>query len=230
MDALIKAKLQVGDRVVAFHQDHPPMNAGMQAAVTNLEAALAEARRLDQLYRSGKATAGASVVTKADLRVTIRDGISLLVGLAESARAIRKDIRITLRQPYLKADAEKFVNDSREALVVARGVEDVLTGFGLPEGLLDAIDAALTQLTARAKEKELGRNMQVGATVGIDRATAEVMRLLRQLDRLNRFRYKNDPEALTAWRRARNLPYPTRREDRAKALPKTIGGSETKAS
>ena len=229
MDALIKAKLQVGDRVVAFHLDHPPMNDGMKAAVINLEAALAEARRLDQQYRSGKVTEGISVITKADLRVTIRDGISLLVGLAEIATAVRPDVRITLRQPYLKADAEKFVNDSREALVTARGVEDLLTGFGLPEGLLEALDAALTQLTARAKEKELGRNLQVGATAKLDRVTAEVMRLLRQLDRLNRFRYKNDPEALTAWRRARNLPYPTRREDRAKALPKLIGGPGTKA-
>lgn len=230
MDALIKAKLQVGDRVVAFHHDHPPMNEGMRVAVVTLEAALAEARRLDEMHRSGKTAAHVSVLTKAGLRVTIRDGISLLVGLAESAMDVRKDVQIVIRAPYLKADAEQFVNDSREALIQARGAEEILTGFGLPEGLLADLDAAITQLTSRNREKELGRNMQVGATAGLDRVTAEVMRVLRQLDRLNRFRYRRDPDGLAAWQRARTLPYPKRREDRAKALPKTIGTKEVKAS
>ena len=230
MDALIKAKLQVGDRVVAFHLDRPPMNEGMQVAVVGLETALAEARRLDDLHRAGKSNSEVAVLTKADLRVTIRDGISLIAGLADSAMRMRRDVVLDIKMPYLKGHLETFVGDCRRALAIAHGAEDILKAFGMPDTLLAELDAALVQLTTRAKEKELGRNVQVGATAGLDRVTAQIMRYLRQLDRLNRFRYRNDPDALTAWRRARTLPPSTKPKDREKILPRFIGGAETQAN
>ena len=35
------------------------------------------------------------------------------------------------------------------------------------------------------------------------------MQLVRQLDALNRFRFRKDAEALGAWRSARNVAWPT---------------------
>jgi hypothetical protein len=66
--------------------------------------------------------------------------------------------------------------------------------------MLDEFEAALNT-------KHAGQAAHVGAHADLEAVTAEIMQLVRQLDSLTEFRFRNDAEALAAWRSARNIPW-----------------------
>lgn len=217
MDALIRIKLEVGGRVVGFCRAHPSDNPGLNEAVDRLEGLLARAKSLDAQHRKGEIVVRASVLNKTDLRVTIRDGIALVAGLAGIASEEQPDLEVRIRTPLLKDNQPAFVTASRVAVEQARSVEPLLRTYGLPETLLTELSAALDRFETEVAVKETGRNTQVGATADLDKVTGQVMRILRQLDRLNRHRFRGNAELLAAWTRARNLPYPAREKAELKA-------------
>ncbi|MDZ4864114.1 MAG: hypothetical protein SGJ01_11785 [Gemmatimonadota bacterium] len=216
MDALIRIKLEVGDRVVGFCRTHPSDNPGLNTALEKLEGRLARATLLDEQHRNGEITVKASVLNKTDLRATIRDGLVLVAGLAEAAEGEQPDLAVRVRVPLLKVSQTSFVNAARVAVRQAMDVEPLLKSYGLPDTLLAELSAALDRIDTTEDAKEAGRNAQVGATADLDKVTGEIMRILRQLDRLNRHLFREDAELMAAWKRARNLPFPARE----KAVPK----------
>jgi len=220
MDALIRIKLDVGGRVVGFCHAHPSDNPGLNAAVGKLEDRLARANVLDQQHESGQIAVKASVLTKGGLRATVRDGLILVAGLAEAAVGEQPDLEVRIKAPPIKISRKEFVNRARVAVQQATDVEALLKEYGLPDTLLAELSAAIDRIEATEGAKEVGRNAQVGASADLDKVTGEVMRILRQLDRLNRHRFKDDAELLAAWRYARNIPRPSRDKPEAKTPPK----------
>jgi hypothetical protein len=220
MDSLIQIKLEVGGRVVGFCHAHPSDNPGLNAAVVKLEDRLTRARVLDQQHESGQIAVKASVLTKGGLRATVRDGLILVAGLAEAAAAEQPDLVVRIKVPKDKMSRAEFVTKARVAVAEATEVEPLLKQYGLPDTLLAEITAAIDRIEATESAKEVGRNSQVGASADLDKVTAEVMRLLRQLDRLNRHRFRDDAELLAAWVRARNIPLPSHDKPEVKPAPK----------
>lgn len=220
MDALIRIKLEVGGRVVGFCHAHPSDNPGLNAAVGKLEDRLARANALDQQHESGQITVKASVLTKGGLRATVRDGLILVAGLAEAAVGEQPDLAVRIKAPPLRRSRTEFVNSARVAVQQATEVAALLKEYGLPDTLLAELSEAIDRIETTEGAKESGRNAQVGASADLDKVAGEVMRILRQLDRLNRHRFKNDAELLAAWKRARNLPLPVRDKPEAKTPPK----------
>jgi hypothetical protein len=58
-----------------------------------------------------------------------------------------------------------------------------------------------------------GRAAQVGAQAELDAVTSEIMLIVRQLDALNRFRFRSDAESLAAWKSAREVAWPAPYKD-----------------
>jgi hypothetical protein len=57
----------------------------------------------------------------------------------------------------------------------------------------------------RAQRKHAGR---AAARAELEAVTAEVMLIVRQLDALNRFRFRSDAESLAGWKSARDVAWP----------------------
>ncbi len=220
VDALIQIKMEVGGRVVGFCHAHPSDNPGLNAAVEKLEGRLQRAAVLDAQQQGGEIVVHASVLNKSDLRVTIRDGLSLVAGLAEAASEEQPDLAVRIRVPNLRTDRATFVSSARVAVAQAREVEPLLRSYGLPDTLLTELADALDRFESTEDTKELGRSAHVGATADLHKVAGEVMRILRQLDKLNRHRFRGDAELLAAWKRARNLPFTSRAKPEAKGPPK----------
>lgn len=220
MDSLIRIKLEVGSRVVGFCHAHPSDNPGLNAAVAKLEGRLARAVVLDAQNRSGKIAVDASVLNKGGLKETIHDGLVLVAGLADAASEEQPDMAVRIRVPKIKISLPVFISSARVAVKQAQDVEGLLKSYGLPDTLLAELSAALDRLESTEGAKESGRNAQVGATADLDKVAGEVMRILRQLDKLNRHRFRGDAELLAAWTRARNLPFTSRVKPDTKEPPK----------
>ncbi len=214
MDSLIKLQLEAGERVIAFSDSHPTDIPGIVEAVDRLRERVARAGALDTQYRTGVITVESSVLTKTDLRVTIRDGIAMLADLAQAAVADKKDLPIRIRTPRLRSEEKDFLSASRIAIAQAQENSAILTRYGLTPTLLDELSAATSQLESARGQKDVGRNAHTGATADLDRVAADVSRILRQLHKLNRVRFKGDTETLTVWNRVRRIPRPSRGQEK----------------
>jgi hypothetical protein len=71
-----------------------------------------------------------------------------------------------------------------------------------------AAGAALDKFEQTLNEKHNGRAAHVGARAELEAVTSEIMLIVRQLDALNRFRFRSDAESLAAWKSARDVAWP----------------------
>jgi hypothetical protein len=78
----------------------------------------------------------------------------------------------------------------------------------MPDPFPDDLGRMLGEFEAAINGRHAGQAAHVGAHADLEAVTAEIMQLVRQLDALNQFRFRNDAEALGAWRSARNVPWP----------------------
>jgi hypothetical protein len=112
--------------------------------------------------------------------VTIRDGLSLLAGLAQAVAEEQPELAVRIRGPAFKDNLRAFVGAARVALSQAEEVETLLKGYGLPDTLLAGLPAAVDRLDSSETAREAGRNAHVGATADLDKVTGVIMRVLRQ--------------------------------------------------
>ncbi len=80
-----------------------------------------------------------------------------------------------------------------------------LVKHGLVEPLLDDLGRLLDELDAVSERGQEARRVHVGATAQLEVASSEVVRLVKALGGLNRYRFVNDPELLAQWESASNV-------------------------
>ena len=226
MDALVAMKLAAGERAVGVLQLRPGENAGELAAVGLVEASLAEARLLTERVLASEGDVAAAVLAKHRLKLEIRDDLALVATLLASAEARQAGLLVEVRVPRRRAPLRDFIAASRVSLGRAREVEGLLVTYGLPDGLLELIATALTDLAAAEQAKERALSAQVTATAGLTRVAGQVMQLLRQLDVLVRYRLRGDAAALVTWQRARRLPLPRKGRGEGSAAPAAGVGAD----
>lgn len=78
----------------------------------------------------------------------------------------------------------------------------------MPEGFLGELNAALDGYEQVLNQQHAGRAAHVGARAELEAVTAEIMLIVRQLDALNRFRFRRDAESLAGWKSARDVAWP----------------------
>ena len=78
----------------------------------------------------------------------------------------------------------------------------------MPEGFLDELNAALDRYEQSLNQQHAGRAAHVGARAELEAVTSDIMLIVRQLDALNRFRFRSDAESLAAWKSARDVAWP----------------------
>jgi hypothetical protein len=110
--------------------------------------------------------------------------------------------------PRTKLSHQAFLTRARVAAANGSSHRDLLIRYGMPETFLDELRAVLDQFEHALNEKHNGRAAQVGARAELEAVTSEIMLIVRQLDALNRFRFRKDAESLAAWKSARDVAWP----------------------
>ncbi|CAN5822864.1 hypothetical protein BH24GEM1_BH24GEM1_25070 [soil metagenome] len=138
-----------------------------------------------------------AIASRAVLREEIADTLALLAGVA------RPDTSGS-NQSFLTAPASPRPPRSPTALAH----RELLQRYGIPDSFPDDLGLKLDGFETALNDKHAGQTAHLGANADLEAVTAEIMQLVRQLDALNRFRFRNDPESLGAWRSARNVAWP----------------------
>jgi hypothetical protein len=221
MNFSIRRKLDMAGRVRDFCRTHPDQNPGYTAAVARLEERLARAEALARQEVVGRQTASGAVVNKEQLRIDIHKTIALLAGLAAPAAREERDLAVGIIRPDVNGSHQAFLTRSRVAAASGSTHKELLTRYGMPEGFLDELNTALDRYEQALNQQHAGRAAHVGARAELEAVTAEIMLIVRQLDALNRFRFRKDAESLAAWKSARDVAWP--------AAP-TVGEAEKPAA
>jgi hypothetical protein len=208
MNFTIRRKLDMAGRARDFCRTHPDQNPGYTAATERLEERLARAEALARQEVSGRQTAAGAVVNKEELRLEIHKTIALLAGLAGPASNEERDLSVGIIRPILNGSHQAFLTRSRVAADTASTHKDLLTRYGMPENFLGDLNAALDRYEQALNQQHLGRAAHVGARAELEAVTSEIMLIVRQLDALNRFRFRKDAESLAAWKSARDVAWP----------------------
>lgn len=208
MNFHVRRKLDMAARVRDFCRTHADTNPGYTAAVARLEERLARAEALAQQQVAGKLAVTGAVANKEQLRQEIFNTIALLKGLARPAAKEEPDLAAGILRPPLKLNHQAFLTRARVAADTGSAHQELLARYGMPENFLTELGAALDRFEKALNEKHNGRAAHVGARAELEAVTAEIMLIVRQLDALNRFRFRKDAESLAAWKSARDVAWP----------------------
>ena len=208
MRTTIRLKLEMATRARDFGHDHPDTNPGYVAAVARLEERLARAEALAQQEVAGRQAVVGAVANKDQLRRQVYTTLRLLAGVAVPAALEEPGLNAGIPRPRLHGSNQEFLTLARVAETAATAHRDVLVRHGMPDTFLESLGAMLDRFEAVLNDKHAGRSAHVGARAELDAVTAEIMAVVKLLDALNQFRFRNDAESLGAWRSARNVAWP----------------------
>ena len=197
-----------GGRVAQFQLDHPNPAPAAQAAVQSLATLVAEGRTLlDQQQRSGLAVELA-VDTKADLRRAIISDTQDLARIATVAALRQPEVAFTLEPPSSNTGQVRFLSMARVVLDTASTNKALLETYGMADGTLEALGAALSRYEALVSGQATSRTERVGAVARLEVLAKEIILVLRQLDVMERRRLRDNAELLAAWKNARDIHWP----------------------
>ena len=208
MNFTIRRKLDMAARVRDFCRTHPGQNPAFTAAVERLDERLVRAEALAQQQVTGLIAVSGAVANQEQLRLDIRKTVVLLAGLAGAAAPEARDLRVGIVRPDVNSSHQAFLTRARVAAATASVHKEVLTRFGMPEGFLEELNGLLDLYEQSLNQRHAGRAAHVGASAELEAVTADIMVIIRQIDALNRVRFRSNAELLAAWKSARDVAWP----------------------
>lgn len=208
MTTAVRLILLMAIRVYEFVIAFPEANPGYNQAVALLKDRLARAETLAAMERSGRV---ASRVAKDQRKALVAElRATPLRLLAEVARAAFKDqpeVMRRFRVPSSGVGKTTFITAVRATLAEAEAARELLLQHGLPETLLAEVAAAVERYDGLITSANTGLREHVGAHADLEAVAQEILGVVRHLDALIRYRFRDNPEQLAAWKSARNVAW-----------------------
>jgi hypothetical protein len=196
----------MGARALEFGHAHPLESPGYAATMVRLEERLGRADMLASQQRDGILAVRAATRHKRELVEKMRQ--AHLTHLAQVAREAAGELP-ELPPKFLlkpgKGSYRAFRTAARGVQVEAQNRRAELVKHGLVEPLLDDLGRLLDELDAVVERGQEARRVHVGATAQLEVVADEVVRQVKALGGLNRYRFANEPDLLAQWVSASNV-------------------------
>ena len=206
MDARVRRKLDMGARALEFGHAHPLDSPGYTATMVRLEERLGRADMLATQQRDGILAVRAATLHKRELMGKARR--AHLAHLARIADVAGSELP-ELPQKFLlkpgKGSYRAFRTAARGMQVEAQARREELVKHGLVEPLLDDLARLLDEFDAVVERGQEARRVHVGASAQLKVVANEVVRLVKALAGLNRYRFGNEPDLLAQWESASSV-------------------------
>src|SRR4051812_25462992 len=157
MNAVIRCKLDMAERVYDFCRRQGPWNQGYAATVALLQERLNRANVLAQQQVAGRLSVTGAVLSTERLRREIHDTIAMLVGLARSAAREEPELRARIVRLRLNLSHQVFLTRARVAVETAFAHRDLLIRYGIPDTVLDDLSATLDRFEETINQKHAGQ-------------------------------------------------------------------------
>jgi hypothetical protein len=206
MKAKTRRKLEMGDRALAFSRGHPDQSPGYAASLARLEECLTRAEEMAAQQHEGTVKVRAATARKRDLRRMLRR--AHLAHLRSVARVAEQDLPELARQFVLPRGTIPYLAFRTAAHSMADEVKDhkeLLVRHGLADTILEGLAEGLKEFDRAVELGIQGRREHVGASAGLDAMANEVVKIVKTMDGLNRYRFAHDAGLLAQWASASNV-------------------------
>lgn len=207
--AAIRRKLAMGSRVQDFFRAHPSTQPAHVEMLARLDQRLARSDVLALQQRAGAEQERAAVDRRAEIRrTTQQELLPHLVKVGQELGRERPELAGHFRTADGNAPLRTFADVTRAMLALAQANRELFESRGLAQTLLDDLTKAVADFDQTTEHAHQGRRDHVGATADLRDVTREIVGLVVELDRLNRYRFRKDAELRAAWRSARDVAGP----------------------
>jgi hypothetical protein len=209
MNSLIRRKLGMIRRALAFCRENPSDTPGYLQALAQLEERFSRAEALAIQENTGILTQRGSTKGKAALRKTIREKhLRHLVRIARAAAIVNPELPRRFRLPFKGLSSEAFVAAARAMVEQARENQELFVQDGMPASFLNDLGSAITEYEQSVAGQHLGAALHIGAGAELKELVKELFQLVKRFDGLNLLRFQDSPEKRAAWLAARDMAWP----------------------
>jgi len=194
-----RLQLERASRVLVFCRERPATEAAEQAAIASLTERLAHAENDVHDGKGRTLAVKAAVTERRALRRRIHAQIRLLTAIARTAGEESIGTPIVIAFPQPRVGQVDFLTGARLAVATAREREELLARYGLPAGHLDALSANLGVFASLLDQRDQATLDRRAAHRDLGRTVRELGVVLRQLDAIMTYRYREQPAQLAAW-------------------------------
>lgn len=200
MRAVDRRELEMGVRVREFELANPDLSPGSERAAADLTAYLQEAdvvhaQQQDSIRRERAATA-----RKQEIRLILNSGH--LVHIARAGVAASRELPELEHTFAFRRDRKSFANfrsRARSLVAAAETHRELLERHGLSSTVMTGLTPMLDELDHAIGEGLDARRAHVGASARLAELAAAVVELVRTMDGLNQYRFRNDVARLAEW-------------------------------
>ena len=221
MDARLRRRLEMAERVRDFLRAHPTDGVAEGAALVRLEELVARADVLVSQQLAGILAARAATQVRAGVRHSLRNKLlHYLSAVGHVAANENAELGQEFRLPPVGPN-QAFVTMVRGMLERATANKDLLVKRGMSETLLTDIEATIKSFEHTLEATRAGRRDHVGASADLKAVMAEVSEQVKVLDGVVRYRFGDNAELMGAWNSAHSVVGPSRSRTAAPASPAT---------
>ncbi len=209
MEAKLRLKLDMAERVRDFCQAHPGTATQYTDTMARLEERLSRAQALATQHVSARIERHASSGTRQQLqRTLVETPLKDLVRIARAASGSNAELARRFTLPRSTANKTAFLAQARALAEEANAQKALFVSYGMAEGFLEELTAGIDAYAKADHSSHDGRAAQVGALADLKKVARELMALVKQLDAMNQVRFKGDQELLAAWMSVSNVEWP----------------------
>ena len=232
MKAKSKRKVEACKRSLRHITDHPlvPPNVRLTTLVTGLTANVASFRDYTAGQSGGELEFHSGTLTRRQMADDLRADMRAINGIA---KALPRDEFPGVRELFLmprSGSYEALIARANAFLEKIGPIKVVFVDRGLPADFDEQLAAKLVAVDSASGTRDSGRSDRVGGTAGLDAKADQGIAMLREMDSILSYQYRNDPALLASWKSACHVDRdPSRAEDEESApgAPAAAGSSLT---
>jgi len=227
MNRLVGRRLNMAVRVRDFCETNPSADPNFVSVFGRLKEAIDRMVALGSRQVNGLLSRHASTVNRRAIRRQLRnDLLPHLVTIARDASAEKPTLAQEFVVPGHGLSSARFHAAAQAMLDKGAAEKELLIKHGLSDKLLDDLAAAVADFEASISVTNTSREDHIAARSALERGSEELLQLVDMMDGVNRYRFRKDPELLTAWNAAKHVVSGPVAKDGPLSVPPAQPGSD----
>jgi len=195
-------------RVKDFLKANPFGEAAADLVSAKFAEKVSRAQALLTQWEAGRVASKASTRHRGALRQAMKVPLRHVSRIGKSVVADNPGAVGGFPRPAMGRGAEQFQASVRSIVQEVGEQKALFLQYGLAEESLEELTRMLGEFEQSVEDSNAGRRTHTGASAELRVVVRELTRMLRQLDGIALYRFRDQPELLGAWVSARNVAWP----------------------
>jgi len=206
MNTDVRRKLEMAARVREFVRTHSATESSYAPALTRLEEHLTRAEAIAARQHTGRTVAKGARDRRKELRHILHfQLLRYLTAVGSVAATSRADLAARFKLPHGNATNSAFVTSVKALIAVAEEQKELLVQEGMDAALLEDLKARVSEFEAALQTVLTARRDHIGARADLEVITAELLKVVKVLDGITRYRFGMNPEKMAEWKAVRQV-------------------------